>query len=183
MHPLFAEFVFNLVEEIDHVVLLSVRAADHSGGLAREQTGCGRANGLFTIRRQIGGMRSGWVLFLVAAPVLSGCGPAAPLAEVGVGVVSGASIPIFHRTPLDMAVSAATGRNCSVVWLDRGETYCRAREPKPETPEFCTRSLGVVDCWKDPEKLTDHPREVADGPRELTHEQERDRTKWWPGLW
>jgi hypothetical protein len=145
--------------------------------------GCGAVNRLFTVWRQNGGMRYGFVIFLVLAPVLSGCGPAAPVAEAGVAVAFGASIPIFHRSPIDMAVTAATGRNCSVVWLDRGEAYCRPREPEPEPPEFCSRSLGVVDCWIDPEKLTDHPREVADGPRVLTREQERDRTRWLPGLW
>ena len=123
------------------------------------------------------------LIWPVLALLLSGCGPAAPLAEVGVGVVSGASIPIFHRTPLDMAVSVATGRDCSIVHLDNGERYCHARDPVPETPLFCTRSLGVPDCWQDPSKLPGHPRELADGPRKLTAEQEKDRTKWWPGLW
>lgn len=121
------------------------------------------------------------VLILVLA--VSGCGPAAPVAEVGVAVVSAASVPIFHRSPLDIAVSAATGRNCSVVNLDKGDSYCRPKDLPPDTPEYCTRSLGVPDCWVDPAKLPDHPREIADGPRQLTPRQEADRTKWWPGLW
>jgi hypothetical protein len=118
---------------------------------------------------------------LLLMSLLAGCGPAAPIA--GIGVVSLASIPIFHRTPVDMVVSAATGRDCSVANLDSGERYCRVRDPVPETPEFCTRSLGVPDCWEDPSKLTNHPREIADGPRTLTPDQEADRTKRWPALW
>ena len=121
------------------------------------------------------------VLALLLLP--AACGPAAPVAEVGVGTVSAAAIPIFHRSPLDMAISAATGRNCSVVNLDKGERYCQARDAVPQPPEFCTRSLGVPDCWADPSQLPDHPGEIADGPRSLTPEQEADRTKWWPGLW
>jgi hypothetical protein len=120
---------------------------------------------------------------LVLLSLLAGCGPAAPVAEVGVGVVSGASIPIFHRSPVDMAVSAASGRDCSVVNLDKGERYCRPQDLAPETPEYCTRSLGVPDCWDDPSKLLNQPHEIADGPRALTQEQEADRTRWWPGLW
>jgi hypothetical protein len=115
--------------------------------------------------------------------LLVGCGPAAPVAEIGVGVVSAASIPIFHRTPVDIAVSAATGRDCSVVHLDNRERYCIPRESAPGRPEFCTRSLGVPDCWQDPSKLPGQPREIADGPRSLTPEQEADRTKRWTGLW
>jgi hypothetical protein len=114
---------------------------------------------------------------------LAGCGPESPVLLGAVAVASGASIPVFHRTPLDMAVSIASGRDCSVVNLDRGEQYCRPREEAPARPAFCTRSLGVADCWQDPDKLLGHPREIADGPRTLTPEQEKQRTRWWPGLW
>jgi len=120
---------------------------------------------------------------LILLPLLSGCGPHAPVVAGAMVVVSGASIPVFHRTPLDIVVSAATGRDCSVVNLDRGERYCLPRERPPETPEFCTRSLGVPDCWIDPAKLPGHPREIADGPRALTAEQERERTRRGFGLW
>jgi hypothetical protein len=144
----------------------------------------GFINGLFTICRQFSVMRAASIApGLVLLSLLAGCGPAAPVAEVGIGVVSAASIPIFRRTPVDMVVSAASGRNCSVVNLDKGERYCRPRDRVPEPPEFCTRSLGIPDCWDDPSKLTNHPHEIADGPRTLTEDQETDRKKWWPGLW
>jgi len=125
-------------------------------------------------------MRRGLTLLaVIVPPLLGGCGPEAPV----VAVLSVASIPVFHRTPVDMVVSAATGRDCSVVNLDRGERYCRAKEQPPEKPLFCTRSLGVADCWDDPLKVPNNPREIADGPRSLTPDQESDRTKRWPGLW
>lgn len=120
---------------------------------------------------------------LSSALLLAGCGPHAPVVAGAVLVVSGAGIPVFHRTPLDMVVSAASGRDCSIVHLDKGERYCHPKERPPEQPAFCTRSLGVVDCWEDPSLLPDRPHEVAEGPRSLTPEQEADRTKWWPGLW
>jgi hypothetical protein len=129
------------------------------------------------------GMRSGVLPLVLVLLVLSGCGPHTPVIAAALVVATGASIPVFHRTPVDMVVSAATGRDCSVVNLDRGERYCRPAERAPETPVFCTRSLGVADCWNDPAKLPGHPREIADGPRVLTVEQEDDRTRWWPGLW
>jgi hypothetical protein len=119
------------------------------------------------------------VLFL--ALLLTGCGPQVPVAA-GDPAAPGPSIPIFYRTPVDMAVSLATGLDCSVVNLDKDQRYCRPREGPPETQEFCTRSLGVVDCWAQPSKVPNSPKEVADGPRALTPSQERDRTKWWPGL-
>ena len=117
-------------------------------------------------------------LLICLSLLLSGCTGA----EVLLGVTAGA-IPVFHRTPMDMAASAATGLDCSIVHLDRNERYCHDREPPPEPPVFCTRSLGVADCWADPRHLPNTPRELADGPRTLTPPQEADRARWWPGLW
>jgi hypothetical protein len=125
-------------------------------------------------------MRAAPILsFLVLPLLLAGCGPDAGIAA---GVAVG-GIAIFHRTPVDMVVSAVSGRDCSVVYLDRGERYCRPKERPPETPVFCTRSLGVPDCWENPARLPNNPKEIADGPRSLTPEQESDRTRRGLGFW
>lgn len=68
-----------------------------------------------------------------------------------------------------------TGVDCSLVRMQMGRPFCNTGEPPPERPPFCTRSLGVVDCWANPEALPGPPREVADGPRTLTPTQERLR--------
>jgi hypothetical protein len=99
-------------------------------------------------------------------------------ATVGVGAGVG-SIAVMQRTPLDAMYSIASGRDCSIVHWDQGKSYCRPVEPPPEPPPFCSRSLGVVDCWRDASSLPDHPSEVADGPRTLTPAQEVDRHKGW----
>ncbi len=133
-------------------------------------------NERFTLLPQDAGM----VRPLFALLVLTGCG--ATPEQLLTGVVGGgiASIAIIHRSPFDAVYSLATGRNCSVVWLDRGETYCRPQEPAPETPRFCTKSLGAVDCWSEPSRLPALQHQVADGPHVLTEQQEADRTRRWP---
>jgi hypothetical protein len=125
----------------------------------------------------------GFVPAIFVLSLLAGCG-----VDDAIGVPVGAavavsSIVIFQRSPLDMLVSAATARDCSVVNLDKGQQYCLPREMAPEPPEFCTRSLGVPDCWKDPENLPSRPREIADGPRSLTKVQDANRRRRWFGLW
>jgi hypothetical protein len=102
-----------------------------------------------------------------------------PVAAVVVGTTVG-SVPTIQRTPPDAVYSLVTGRDCSMVRLDQGKTYCRPIEPEPELPAFCTRTLGTVNCWKDPASLPDHPRGVADGPFALTAEQEANRLRTWP---
>jgi hypothetical protein len=119
---------------------------------------------------------------LSAALALAGCGPGA-FAEPGGAFLAAnaAAIPVIHRTLIDAVWSVVSGRDCSLVYLDRFERYCRPEEPPPEPPRYCTRSLGTVDCWATPATLPRPvPREVADGPRTLNPAQEADRTRHWP---
>ena len=91
-----------------------------------------------------------------------------------------ASVVVFGRAVPDLVVSGITGRDCSVVRLEQGHSYCRAAEARLAPPPFCTHSLGRVDCWANPADLTDRPRGVADGPSRLTPAQEANRTPRWP---
>jgi hypothetical protein len=143
----------------------------------------GFANDLFTICRQSPVMRAASIATgLVVLSLLPGCLPV-PVEQVTTCVVAGTGSP-SHCSAADTPASAAAGRNCSMmVNLRNGERYCWLGGPALETPEFCTRSLGIPDCWRDPAKLLDHPREIADGPRALTEAQEADRRRWWPRLW
>ena len=117
---------------------------------------------------------------LLLLPLLAACHtlPTTPLAVLA--GVEAASVVVFGRDVGDIVVSAASGRDCSIVRLDRGKSYCRPLDPPPARPAFCTRSLAGVDCWSNPEALPAHTREVADGPRVLTPEQEARRTRKWP---
>ena len=103
-------------------------------------------------------------LVLLGVLVVAGCGISDNLgAIIGVGA-NVVSVTTIQRSPLDAVYSWWTGRDCSVVRLDEGKTYCRPVEPKPEPPVFCTRGLGGVNCWADPDTVPGHPRGVADGP-------------------
>ena len=115
------------------------------------------------------------IMPLLALTALAGCAEAGS-AMLGLHV---ASLPVIQRTPFDAAWSAATGQDCSIVHWDKGLGYCRPPEPPPEPPPFCSRSLGYVDCWRDPAKLTNRPHELAAGPRELTEAQEDRRLRRW----
>jgi hypothetical protein len=88
-----------------------------------------------------------------------------------------ASVTVFGHAIPDLVYSAVTGKNCSVVRLDQGKTYCTPQEQPPVPPPYCTRSLANIDCWQNPAALPGPPPELADGPRTLTPEQEANRTK------
>ncbi len=110
---------------------------------------------------------------------LAGCAAGTVVPVVG-GL--GASIAIFHRDLFDVLYSGLTGRDCSVVRLDEGRSYCRTPDPPVPPQPYCTRSLGVVDCWAAPERMDPLPPQVADGVAGPTPEQERYRLRRWPDL-
>jgi hypothetical protein len=76
-----------------------------------------------------------------------------------------AAVPVFGRTLPDLAVSAVTGRDCSMVHVEQYRPWCTPAVASPPPAPFCTRSLGTVDCWESAaaQPLPARPG-VADGP-------------------
>jgi hypothetical protein len=98
---------------------------------------------------------------------------------VAVAAAEAVSVATFHRDGFDLAYSLVSGRDCSIVHFEQGQSYCKPREAKPAAPPFCTRTLGTAECFADPSELPDHPSGVADSPP-LNAAQEKDRTARWP---
>ena len=119
-------------------------------------------------------MRAAAVVLLL---MLAGCSDAATGALAGVGI---ATVPVFGRGVVDLGVSAVSGRDCSVVRLDAGKTYCAARDGEDERPlPYCTRTIGTVTCWEDPALMPVAAPDVGDRPAP-TPEQLRYRAARWP---
>jgi hypothetical protein len=121
--------------------------------------------------------RAAALLVLPVLATLCGCVPAT---VIPVTAALGADVAIFHRTLPDTIYSAITGRNCSLVRLDRGETYCKPVEPPVPPQPYCTRTLASVTCWADPAAMPGIPTQIAQGPTALTPEQDRARLARWP---
>ncbi len=103
------------------------------------------------------------LLPLLASLPLAGC-----VAEQAIGpalVVGGASVVLTGRTPVDHVASLVTGQDCSVVRLERRESWCGPPPAPPPPQAFCTPSLGRVDCWTSPPSGS--ARQLADPPSPL----------------
>ena len=119
------------------------------------------------------------LLVLALGVPLAGCG--IPFFEPveGLAIGSLAAVPLFGRSLPDMLYSGISGQDCSVVRLEQGKSYCRPQDPPFEPPRICTRSLGTVDCWINPEALSSPARPLADA-QPPTAEQEAYRVRRWP---
>lgn len=120
-----------------------------------------------------------WLLILplLLPLLLGGCQALAPVAIAG-----GATVAAIGRSPVDLVASLATGRDCSVVRLDRRESYCAPAETPPAAEPFCTMSLGRADCWIIPPLAYPAHVPVGHGARPLNAGQEANRTRFGPGI-
>lgn len=87
----------------------------------------------------------------VAAAVLcilvAACEMVAPYAMIDGAVVVGT-----EKTMADHAISLASGKDCSLVRIERGLTYCKEDEiagPRPNL--YCYRELAGVTCYSTPD--------------------------------
>jgi len=118
-------------------------------------------------------------LLLLLACLLASLPACSPEPWAALGAADVVSVVVLGRSLGDVGVSALTGRDCSVVRLDQGRTYCTPRNQQPPPDPFCTRSLGVVDCWTNPEVLPGPQHPVGDTPPP-TAAQDRYRRASWP---
>jgi F0F1-type ATP synthase membrane subunit c/vacuolar-type H+-ATPase subunit K len=135
-------------------------------------------NRIFTFLRHGPVMRS--LLFLICLIPLAGCGLGT---GADMGIAAGAtvlSVATIHRTIPDAIVSMVIGRDCSVVRLDDGKSYCRPKPPLPPPLPYCTQTLGQATCWADPAQLPDHAPQVAEGPYNLSPAQIANHDRGWP---
>ena len=116
---------------------------------------------------------------LLAVLALTGCDAASLTAGAAVNV---ASVTLVGRSVPDIVISGLSGRDCSIVRIDRGMSYCGPSEAAPSPAPYCTPSIGRVDCWVTRPASIPMQRGVVDGPVALTPAQEANRTAWWPGL-
>jgi hypothetical protein len=120
------------------------------------------------------------LLALLAALLpLGGCQPfyAASGTFAGLNVVA---LTTLGRGLPDAVVSFIRDRDCSVVRLEQGQSYCVPPD-RVTVPEFCTHSLGIADCWARPALLPGHPVGLADTPA-ATPEQIARRAHHWPDI-
>lgn len=88
-------------------------------------------------------------LLLAGLVALAGCSAVEPL--LGPVAAAGvASTAVIGRGPGEAIYSLATGRDCSLANWAAERRFC-AQEEAPRPPAYCTRSLGVVDCWEMPD--------------------------------
>ena len=66
-------------------------------------------------------------------------------------VGSAATVVTTDKTLPDHAISLFSGKDCSTIRSERGQTYCKEDEVHPEPTVHCYRTLGRIDCYRQAE--------------------------------
>jgi hypothetical protein len=83
-------------------------------------------------------------------PLLVAVGVIAVAACDPLYVGSTASVITTDKLLTDHAISLYSGKDCSTVRVERGQSYCKEDEVNPEPTVYCFRTLGGVDCYSQP---------------------------------
>lgn len=86
---------------------------------------------------------------------------------IGYGAAEGISTIITEKSLGDHAVSIYSGKDCSTVRIERGETYCAEDEVEPRILVYCYPTLGKVTCYDRPNPYNGRQRAVGNNDHNL----------------
>lgn len=83
------------------------------------------------------------------------------------GLAEGVSVINTEKSIGDHAVSLYSGKDCSTIRLERGESYCAEDEIVPKLMVYCYRTLGRVTCYDRPDPYKGRYRRVGNNEHNL----------------
>jgi len=108
----------------------------------------------------------GWLAIALAGPVmaLAGCTSPLGLAAAGADVVT---LNATKKTIGDHLVSAATGRDCSIISFEQTGDYCPDKVVIDRSRIYCYRTLADVDCHHIPDPYRNGNTALASPPPDI----------------
>jgi hypothetical protein len=108
----------------------------------------------------------GWLAIAVAGPVmaLAGCTSPLGLAAAGADVVT---LNATKKTIGDHVVSAATGRDCSIISFEQTGDYCPDKVEIDRSRVYCYRTLADVECHHIPDPYRNGNTALASPPPDI----------------
>ncbi|ANC93135.1 hypothetical protein A6A40_08615 [Azospirillum humicireducens] len=107
-----------------------------------------------------------WLAIAVAASTmaLAGCTSPLGLAAAGADVVT---LNATRKTIGDHLVSAATGRDCSIISFEQSGDYCPDKVEIDRSRVYCYRTLADVECHHIPDPYRNGNTALASPPPDV----------------
>ena len=106
------------------------------------------------------------VLFLLGS--VAGCNT--PMTISGAPAVAQfdvLSVVGTDKTIIDHLVSYTSGKDCSFVYVEKGNRYCKEDEPVIKPQVYCYSTLGRATCYETPDPFANGQRESGNNDHNL----------------
>lgn len=108
----------------------------------------------------------GWIVLSLTVPAMAlpGCTSPLGLAAAGADVVT---LNATKKTIGDHIVSAATGRDCSILSFEKDGDYCPDKVEVDRSRLYCYRTLADVECHHIPDPYRNGNTALASPPPDV----------------
>jgi hypothetical protein len=98
---------------------------------------------------------------------LTACGPTAATGVPGVAQIDILSVVGTDKSIVDHVVSYSSGKDCSYVYVEKGNRYCKEDEPIIKPQVFCYKSIGRATCYEQPDPHNNGSRETGNNDHNM----------------
>lgn len=98
---------------------------------------------------------------------LAGCGPAVATGVPGLAQVDILTVMGTEKSLVDHAVSYSSGKDCSYVYVEKGNRYCKEDEPVIKPMVHCYRTLASATCYSAPDPYGNGEKELGNNDHNM----------------
>jgi len=112
-------------------------------------------------------------LAMLGVAGLTACGPVVGAGVPGVAQIDALTVVGTDKSIVDHVVSYSSGKDCSYVYIEKGNRYCKEDEPVIKPQVYCYRTLANMTCYERPDPHANGQREIGNNDHNLvqSHKQ------------
>lgn len=96
---------------------------------------------------------------VLGALMLGACAPTVASGVPGLAQIDVLTVVGTDKSIIDHAVSYSSGKDCSYVYVEKGNHYCKEDEVQVKPQVYCYRTLGRATCYERPDPYNNGHRE------------------------
>jgi len=114
-------------------------------------------------------MKSGFAALVggLALCGLAACGPVIGAGVPGAAQIDALTVVGTDKSIVDHVISYSSGKDCSSVYLEKGNRYCKEDEPVIKPQVYCYRTLASMTCYERPDPFANGQREIGNNDHNL----------------
>ena len=98
---------------------------------------------------------------------LTACGPTVATGVPGLAQIDILSVVGTDKSIMDHVVSYSSGKDCSNVYVEKGNRYCKEDEPIIKPQVYCYKSIGRATCYERPDPHNNGYREIGNNEHNM----------------